>query len=109
MKDDGELVGDIDALHETIRGSFRATNLALEQGIERPLYIARSERPSIVKLYARMQVKDVGERIENLPALRQAGLDVEMVVACQQRVEEKLVDALGLPVNAHARVEVRGA
>jgi len=47
-----------------------------------------------------MQVEDVSERIGNLPALRQSRLDVEMVVARQQRVEEKFVNALGLPVDA---------
>ena len=109
MKDNGEIVGGVDAIDVTIRGGFRAAKLALEQGIERPLDIERSERTSIVELNARMQVEDVSERIGNLPALRQSRLDVEMVVARQQRVEEKFVNALGLPVDAHSRVQIRGA
>jgi len=108
MKDNGGIVGGVDAIDVTIRGGFRAAKLALEQGIERPLDIERSERTSIVELNARMQVEDVSERIGNLPALRQSRLDVEMVVARQQRVEEKFVNALGLPVDAHSRVQIRG-
>ena len=56
-----------------------------------------------------MQMKNVGQRIGNLPALGQSGLNVEVLVARQQRVEEEFVDALRLPVDAHARIEIRGA
>ena len=53
-----------------------------------------------------MQVKDVGQRIQNLPALGQPGLNIEVLVTRQQRVEEEFVDALRLPVDSDARVEI---
>src|SRR5260370_1715647 len=60
MKDNRQLIGRFDPVDERAVGrGLRAPNLALEQGIERPPYIARCKRPPIVKLYARMQVEDI--------------------------------------------------
>ena len=94
-------------IDETIGGGLGAANFALEQGIERPLHIARGERAAIVKRHAAMEVEDVGQRIGNLPALGQPGLHVEMLIASEQRVEEKLVNALRLRVDPNSRIEIR--
>ena len=52
------------------------------------------------------QVKDVGERVGRLPALCQPGLDVEVFVAADERVEDQRVDVLRLAVSANARIEI---
>ena len=59
-----------------------------------------------MKLHAVVQMEDIGQRIGNIPAFGQAGGDVEMVVAGQQVVEDEVVDALGLRVQADAGIEV---
>ena len=92
-----------------VSAGLGAAQLAAEQGIEGPLHVARGQRLSVVKANAVMQVKDVGLRIGNLPAVGQPGLQVEMVVATNQRVEEQLVDAFRLGVHANPRIEVGGA
>ena len=55
-----------------------------------------------------MQMEDVGKRIGNLPTLGQSRLNVEVLVARQQRVEDKLVNALRLRIEAHPRIKVGG-
>ena len=109
VKDDGEVIGRIDAIDEAVDRRLGAANLALKQGIERPLHVARGERTSIMKLHAVMQMKDVGERIGNLPALGQSGRDIQIVAAREQVVEDQIVDALRLRVDSHARIEIRRA
>ena len=54
-------------------------------------------------------MEDVGQRVGKLPALGQAGLQLEVLVAGEQAVEEQLVDAFRLRVGPDARVEVGGA
>src|SRR5208337_929283 len=96
-------------IHETVRRRFRAANLSLEQRIERPLNVAGSKRTPIVKGYAAMEVKNVSQRIRNLPMLRQPGLNIQVLVARQQRVEKELANALRLRINPHPRIEIRWA
>ena len=52
------------------------------------------------------QMKDVGERIGNLPALGQPRLQLEVIVAPQQSFEDQLADALRLGIGPDARIEV---
>ena len=54
-------------------------------------------------------MKDVGERIGSLPSLGEHGLDVEVMIACQQRVEEQFVNALRLCIDTNPRIEVQRA
>jgi hypothetical protein len=35
-------------------------------------------------------------------------LHIEVIVASEQIVEEQVINALGLRINAHARIEIRG-
>jgi hypothetical protein len=56
-----------------------------------------------------MQMENVGQRIGNLPTLCQTGLNVEMLVASQQGVEDKFVNALRLAIDPNSRIEVRRA
>jgi len=108
MKDHGELVGRLDVIDEAVRRRFRTANLPLEQGVECPLHVAGSKRPSIVKSYAAMQMENVGQGIRNLPTLGQSGLNIQMLVARQQRVEEEFTNALRLRINPDSRIEIRG-
>src|ERR1700729_4375106 len=106
MKSHGELVGSIDVVHESIRRGLCAAKFALKQGIERPLHITRCKWPSVVKHDPTMQMKYVCKRVRNLPPLCQPWLNIEVFVAGQQRVEDKLVNPLGLPINTHSRVKI---
>jgi len=54
-------------------------------------------------------VEDVGQGVGHLPALGQAGLQLEVLVAGEQAVKEQLIDALRLGVGADPRIEVRRA
>src|SRR5262249_19526777 len=90
-------------------GGLGATELALEERIEGPLDIFRSQRTAIMKSDAVAQVKHVGFWIGNFPAFCQPGLDIQVLVAIEQIVEDELVDAFRKCINPHARVEIRGA
>src|SRR5690348_15568002 len=59
-----------------------------------------------MKSYSAPQVKHVCLRIGNVPPLRQPGLQVEMLVAVNQRVEKEFVNALRVRVDTDSRVEV---
>src|ERR1700722_1864094 len=59
----------IDVVHKAIDRRLGATNLALQQRIESPLYIARAQGTPVMKLDAAMKMKNVGERMGNFPAL----------------------------------------
>ena len=56
-----------------------------------------------------MKVENVGQWIGNLPTLCQPGLNIEVLVAREKGVEEKLVNAFRLPVDPNSRVEIRWA
>ncbi len=47
-----------------------------------------------MKLHAVMQVKDISQRIGNLPALGQSRRNIQVVAAREQVVENEIVDAL---------------
>ena len=55
------------------------------------------------------QMKDVGQGIGNLPALGKSRLQVEVLVAVDQTIEEQLVDALGIGVDPDAGIEIERA
>src|SRR5271156_1822945 len=109
VEDYGEIVRCVDAIDEAVNGGFGAANLALQQGIERPLDVARSESASVMELHAVMEMKNVGEGIGNLPAFGQAGGDIQIIAAGKEVVENQIVDALRLPVEADSRIKVGGA
>ena len=108
MKDDGVIVGRIDTADLRVGACFGAANFAAEQGVEGPLDVARGQRLSVVKANAVMQMKNVGLRIGNFPAVGQPGLQVKVIVAADQRIEEQIVDAFRLRVHADARIEIGG-
>jgi hypothetical protein len=54
-------------------------------------------------------MKNVCERIGRFPAVGESRRDFEMLGAREQRVEDEFIDALGLSVNPHARIEIRWA
>ena len=109
MEDDGVVIGRVDAVHESVNRCLRAAHLSLQQGVEGPLHVASGQGAAVVKLHAMVQVEDIGQRIGNVPALGQAGGDIEVVAAGQQVVEDEVVDALRLRVQTDARIEVGGA
>jgi hypothetical protein len=61
-----------------------------------------------VESNAAVKVKDVGERIRHFPSFRQAWLNVQMLIAGQQSIEEKLANPLRLRIKTNAWVEIRG-
>src|SRR6185437_11814225 len=109
VEDDGGGVGRIDAGDVFVGAGFDGDDGSVEDGVERPLYVARSEGAAILKMHPGAEMKDVGEGVGDLPACGEIGIDAEMVVALYERVEDEGVDALGLGVGADARVEAVGA
>ena len=99
VKYHGEVIRRIEVIHEAIGRRLGTANLSGKQGIEGPLHIARGERTPVVKLHAVMKVKDVGQRIGNLPALGQSRRDIQVVAAREQIVEDQVVDAFGLRID----------
>ena len=59
-------------------------------------------------MHTRAQMKDVGQRIGNLPSLGQRRLQIEMFVAADKAIKKQLVDALGESVNANSWIEIQG-
>src|SRR5579862_9463429 len=106
VEDDGEVVSRVDAIYELINACLGAANLSLQQRIESPLHITRRQRAAVVKLYPVMQMKNISERVGNIPALGQTGSDVQIGATGQQVVEDQVVDTFGLSVQTHARIEV---
>ena len=109
VEDHRDIVRRVDAVHERVHRRLGAANLALQQRVESPLHIARGERTPIVKRDATMQMKDVGERIGNLPAFRQSGSHIQIVSARQQIVEDQVVNSFRLRVDPYPRIKIRWA
>ena len=99
----------IDAIHELVGGSLCAANLALQKRIECPLHIARGEWMAIMELDPVMQMKNISLGIRYFPSLRESRRDAQVLVAGKQIVKEKAVDALGIRIQSHPRIEVRRA
>ena len=59
-----------------------------------------------MEFHAVMQMENVSLRVRDLPALREAGSNVEVIAAGEQVVEDQIVDALRLRILAYARVEI---
>ena len=51
-------------------------------------------------------MEDVSERVRDLPALGEAGLQIEMLVTLEERIEEQHVNALGKAIGTNAGIEV---
>jgi len=106
MEDDCGGIGRINGGDILIGRAPGAADGAVEHGVDAPLDIAGGEQAPIVKTNPTSQMKDVGEWVGNLPALRQAGLQVEMRIAPEEGIEEQHVDAFGLAIGSNARVEI---
>src|SRR6185369_316767 len=52
-------------------------------------------------------MEDISQRIGNLPFLCQHGLQVEVLISAQQRIEQQLANTLRLRVNPNPWIEVR--
>ena len=59
-----------------------------------------------MKLDSRMQVKNVGERVGDLPALRQIGDDIQVITASQQAVKDQAVDTRRLCVKTDPGIKI---
>src|SRR5437763_6756926 len=106
MKSDRVVVGRFDAIDESVRRCAGTANLSLQQGIEGPLHIPRSERAAIVELHSTVKVKDVSQRIGNVPAFGERRLDVQVLVTIEQVVEQQGIDTLRLRVYPNSRIEI---
>ncbi len=56
-----------------------------------------------------VQMKNVSQRIGNLPAIGESGCNIQIVSAGKQIVEDQVVDALRLRIEADARIQICGA
>jgi len=56
-----------------------------------------------------VKVEDISSRIRYLPAFGQPGLNVEVIIAREQIVEEQVVNAFGIRVQPHSGIEIGGA
>jgi hypothetical protein len=61
-----------------------------------------------MEFHVMSQMEDIRQRLGNVPALRDPGMQIEMFVAVEKGVKEQLAYAFGLGINAHARIKVRG-
>ncbi len=109
MEDDGVVIGGVDAVDRSVGAGLRAAQFATDERVEGPLHVARGQRLAVVKPNAMMQMEDVGLRIGNLPTFGQPRLQVEVLVAADERIEEQFVNALRLRVNPDTRIEIGGA
>src|ERR1700757_4751000 len=89
VKDDRGVVGRFDMIDEFVDGRLGTADFSLQQRIEGPLHIAGCQRTAVVKLYATVQMKDVGQRIGDVPALGETGSDVQVISAREQIVEDQ--------------------
>src|SRR5207245_10361459 len=81
----------------------------LQQRIECPLHIARGEWMAIMELDPVMQMKNISLGIRYFPSLRESRRDAQVLVAGKQIIKEEVVDALGIRIQSHPRIEVRRA
>src|SRR5215469_10713394 len=109
MENHRVVIGRVNAIHRPVDGSLRGANPDLQDGVESPLYVASGQGLAVVESDSVMEVKDVSPGIGDLPALREFRLHVEVLVTSQEIVEDQLIDALGLAIESHARIEVCGA
>src|ERR1051326_6452741 len=108
MEHHGRVVRCIDVSHKMKSRAFGTANLALHQAVVAPLHVTRSERASVVKLDPATQVKDVGERIGNVPAGGDSRRSIEVFIARKEIIEDESVNSLGLCVEANPRVKIGG-
>ena len=59
-----------------------------------------------MKAHPPAKMKNIGQRIGNLPALSQARSHMEMFVAGEEVVENKIVDALRVSIDSDAGIEI---
>jgi hypothetical protein len=67
--------------------------------IEGSLDINGGEQPTVVETNTVAKVKDIGERVGELPRLSQVAVKVHLIIALKKAAEEKAIDALGLCVG----------
>src|SRR5712691_8640185 len=94
VENDRVVVRRFDTVHEPIGGGLGAANFALQQRVEGPLHIARSQRASVVEFHSVMQMKYVGQAIRNFPPFRQRGFHIEVLVTLQKIIEDQLINTL---------------
>ncbi len=59
-----------------------------------------------MEAHAGLEMEDVGGGVGLVPALRQPGMKLEVLILLHQRIEDEHVDALRLHVDANAGIEV---
>src|SRR5207245_103423 len=94
VENDRVVVRRFDTVHESIGGGLGAANFALQQRVEGPLHIARSQRASVVEFHSVMQTKYVRHAIRNFPAFRQRGFHIEVLVTLEEIIEDQLINTL---------------
>jgi hypothetical protein len=62
-----------------------------------------------MKLHTLMQMESVSERIGGLPTFGQTWRDVQVRIAGEQVIEDKVVNTLRLRIQTNPRIEIRRA
>src|SRR5579871_398110 len=109
MKDNGFVIASFNVIDKAIGCAFRTANFALQQRVECPLHIARSESLAIMKFNTLAKMKNIRERVWCFTVLGKTWLNIQMIVASEQSVKDKFINSLGLRVESHTRVKVRRA
>src|ERR1700681_4990606 len=106
VEDDRSIVRRIDPIYEAVDRCLGTANPALQQRVESPLHIARSQRTPVVKLNPTMEMKYIRPRIANLPALGQSRRDIQILSTRQQIIEDQIVNSFRLGVDSHPRIKI---
>src|SRR5271157_3477673 len=106
MEYDGVVVRRINVVNRCVCARLGTAELTTDERVEGPLDVTRGQRLSVVKAHTGMQVEDVGLRIGNFPIVSQPRLQVEVLIAPDEGIEEQLVNPLRLRVNPDPGIEV---
>ena len=109
MQDDGGWVWSIDG-SDLLKGTRLARdNRAVTHRVQCPLNVRRGEAAAVVKANARSQMKNPLQRIGVVPGEGECGMQLKVLAATHQSIEEQFIDSFRLRVGTDARVKIRGA
>ena len=107
MEDDRPRIGRGDGIDQIECAALGSADRAGNDGIESELDVGGSEQLAIREMHAVAKMKNVSLCVGHAPGFGEVGSQVEVVVALQEAVEEKIVNVFGERVGANARIEIR--
>src|SRR5437879_4078015 len=79
---------------------------AIDDRLQRKFHITRSQRRSVMKPDIVPQMKDVSQRVRNLPPFGHPRLQIEMLITPDQGIENEFADPFRLSVSAYPGIKV---